>query len=41
MTPHAQIAEGMNTWFAAWNIGTNPFDVEKPRAVLNRRDPCR
>ncbi|WP_299682456.1 nuclear transport factor 2 family protein [uncultured Roseobacter sp.] len=35
MTPHAQITEGMNSWFAAWNIGTNAFDVEKLRPLFS------
>ncbi|WP_195820832.1 hypothetical protein [Roseobacter sp. MH60115] len=35
MTPHAQITEGMNRWFAAWNIGTNPFDIERLRALFS------
>lgn len=35
MTPHSQITNGMNKWFAAWNIGTDAFDVEKLRPLFS------
>ena len=38
MTPHKQIIDGMNAWFAAWNIGESPFDVEKLRPLFSDGD---